>query len=305
MSNKNEKNNTNELKDSNASITSVALNATNASVPNEKNVDVKQNKEATKATKDKTIGATKNASDSSNASQSTNVGDFSPFSTRTNGAKGDEAIQTETSLKPKPKDPNLNAFITKQDVIIARKHLIARNEIVNTRNLRRELGNRGSFTTINKYINEIVENEESQGDAFAMPQDCEDMSMNLAKEFWSKAISALDNKYQDLLHHQEDQIEQLKFENNSLCSTLDKYQTKSEQDDALIKQNNLELGKANGMVSTLTNENNHLRLMLSQLTGNLVTLNTEFVTKLTGNTNPNNLDASAIASNNNNPSNVQ
>lgn len=164
--------------------------------------------------------------------------------------------------------------ICKQDVISAIQNIRTRNEVVNTVNIRKELGNQGSYSTIGRLLNEITA-EESAVAEFMVNADpeCEKFASMLIKQIWAKVAETVQCKFKEQIEQLQKQINILTNENNSLSAELDEYHAKALKDSEQLKSVNLQLGEYRGTAEALKSEITRLHALVDDLTSQLINQN--------------------------------
>ena len=172
--------------------------------------------------------------------------------------------------------------ITKEDVAQARKKILSRHGIPSTVEIRKELGDTGSFSTIGKFLREIITEEEQQKEAArtVVNAECEQIAKQSLGVIWNTVKEQMDQIYQNKLQELATLQENLQKENQELAVQLDRYRQKSEEDDAQLKSMNLKLGEAEGARKSLAGENGSLRRLVENLTNKLFNQSSEMVSKL-------------------------
>ena len=172
--------------------------------------------------------------------------------------------------------------ITKEAVAQARKKIMSRHGVPSTTEVRTELGDTGSYSTIGKFLREIITEEEQQREAArtVVTAECEQVAKQSLGAIWNAVKEHMDQSYQSKVQELMTIAENLQRENQELAAQLDRYRKKSEDDDAQLKSMNLKLGEAEGARKSLTGENGSLRRLVENLTNNLFNQSSEMVSKL-------------------------
>ncbi len=165
-----------------------------------------------------------------------------------------------------PDSGNQN-YVTRDMVKNAVSSLKLQNRKPTIAEIRKILGNKGSYSTISKWLNELRREAEPSAD----PEKSEaavilaESASRTVQDLWELARSEMKKVYEKKIRDLNAEIALLNENRDELCREIDALREQSRLDGELIKKNNLQLGEARGTADSVRKTNEQIMEMVKSI----------------------------------------
>ena len=178
-------------------------------------------------------------------------------------------------------------YVSKDMVREAVNSLRQQNRKPTIAGIRKTIG-KGSYTTISKWFCEIqkesapaTDTEEPEVSAVLA-----EAASRAVQELWELARNEVKKVYEKKIKELNSEIASFTENREELCKEIDILHEKIRTDGELIKESNYKLGEAQGAVSKISSENEHLRGLIDRMFNQQKDIITDFREQLHKNQTP-------------------
>ena len=181
-------------------------------------------------------------------------------------ASGTGAAAGAAPAAAAPDSGNQN-YITRDMVKNAVSSLKLQNRKPTIAEIRKVLGNKGSYSTISKWLNELRKEAEPSAD----PEKSEaavilaESASRTVQDLWELALGEMKKVYEKKIRDLNAEIAILNENRDELCKEIDALREQSRLDGELIKKNNLQLGEARGTADSVRRTNEQIMEMVKSI----------------------------------------
>ena len=164
-------------------------------------------------------------------------------------------------------DSGNQKYVTRDMVKNAVSSLKLQNRKPTIAEIRKILGNKGSYSTISKWLNELRREAEPSAD----PEKSEaavilaESASRTVQDLWELARSEMKKVYEKKIRDLNAEIALLNENRDELCREIDALREQSRLDGELIKKNNLQLGEARGTADSVRKTNEQIMEMVKSI----------------------------------------
>ena len=164
-------------------------------------------------------------------------------------------------------DSGNQSYVTRDMVRNAVSSLKLQNRKPTIAEIRKVLGNKGSYSTISKWLNELRREAEPSAD----PEKSEaavilaESASRTVQDLWELARGEMKKVYEKKIRDLNAEIAILNENRDELCKEIDALREQSRLDGELIKKNNLQLGEARGTADSVSRTNEQIMEMVKSI----------------------------------------
>ena len=164
-------------------------------------------------------------------------------------------------------DSGNQSYVTRDMVRNAVSSLKLQNRKPTIAEIRKVLGNKGSYSTISRWLNELRREAEPSAD----PEKSEaavilaESASRTVQDLWELARGEMKKVYEKKIRDLNAEIAILNENRDELCKEIDALREQSRLDGELIKKNNLQLGEARGTADSVSRTNEQIMEMVKSI----------------------------------------